>query len=84
MPRKGHTDEQIIAPLRQYEAGGKSADICRKLGVSQARLYNPQVTWVRSSSPRLACHPFAPLRLRVPRRRSCRRVCGLQLAFRLP
>jgi putative transposase len=37
MPKKGHTEEQIIAALRQHEAGDKSAHICRKLGISQAR-----------------------------------------------
>ncbi len=39
MPKKGHTEEQIIAALKQYEAGEKTADICRKLGVSQATFY---------------------------------------------
>lgn len=34
-----HTEEQIIAALRQYEARDKTADICRKLGVSQATFY---------------------------------------------
>jgi hypothetical protein len=29
MPRKSHTEEQIIAA--QNEAGGKTADICREL-----------------------------------------------------
>ena len=41
MPKKGHTEEQIIAALKQYEGGEKVADICRKLGVSQASFY----TW---------------------------------------
>ena len=36
MPRKGHTEEQIIAAVRQYEAGDKTADTSRRLGVSQA------------------------------------------------
>jgi putative transposase len=39
MPKKGHTEEQIIVALRQYEAGDKTADIGRKLGVSQATFY---------------------------------------------
>ena len=39
MPRKQHTEEQIISALKQYEAGDKTADICRKLGVSQATFY---------------------------------------------
>ena len=41
MPKKGHTEEQIIGALKQYESGEKVADICRKLGVSQASFY----TW---------------------------------------
>jgi putative transposase len=41
MPRKGHREEQIIAALKQYESGDKVADICRKLGVSEATFY----TW---------------------------------------
>jgi putative transposase len=39
MPKKGHTEEQIIAALKQQEAGDKTADICRKLGISQATFY---------------------------------------------
>jgi len=41
MPRKGHSEEQIIAALKQYESGDKVAEICRKLGVSEATFY----TW---------------------------------------
>ena len=41
MPKKGHSEEQIITALKQYESGEKVADICRKLGVSQASFY----TW---------------------------------------
>jgi Transposase len=33
MPNKGHTEEQIIAALKQYEGGEKVTDICRKLSV---------------------------------------------------
>lgn len=29
MPKKGHSEEQIIAALKQYEGGEKTADICR-------------------------------------------------------
>jgi len=39
MPKKGHSEEQIIAALKQYEGGEKTADICRKLGISQATFY---------------------------------------------
>jgi hypothetical protein len=34
MPRKGHTEEQILQALRQAEGGDKATEICRKLGVS--------------------------------------------------
>ena len=50
MTRKRHTEEQIIAALQQAEAGGKTTEICRKLGISQATFYN----W-RSSMPVWAC-----------------------------
>ena len=37
MPKKAHTEEQIVAVLRQGEAGEKVADICRKVGISEGR-----------------------------------------------
>ena len=33
------TEEQIIGILREQEAGAKTADVCRKHGVSSATLY---------------------------------------------
>ena len=39
MPKKGHSEEQIGAVLRQVEAGERVADICRKVGISQATYY---------------------------------------------
>jgi putative transposase len=39
MPKKAHTEGEIIAALKLYEAGDKTADICRKLGISQATFY---------------------------------------------
>jgi len=39
MPKKGHTEEQIIAALKQHESGEKTTDICRKLGISSATFY---------------------------------------------
>jgi putative transposase len=39
MPKKGHSEEQIITALKQYEGGEKTADICRKLGIRQATFY---------------------------------------------
>ena len=40
MKRKKHTEEQIIATLKEYEAGMKTADLCRKYGISEATFYN--------------------------------------------
>jgi putative transposase len=39
MPKKAHTEEQIVAVLRQGEAGEKVADICRKVGISEGTCY---------------------------------------------
>jgi transposase-like protein len=33
------TEEQIIGILREQEAGAKTADVCRKHGVSSATFY---------------------------------------------
>ena len=46
MPRKGHTEEQIVQALRQAEGGEKAAEICRKLGISEQTFY----TWKRKYS----------------------------------
>ena len=40
MKRKKYTEEQIIAVLREAEAGAKAADLCRKYGMSDATYYN--------------------------------------------
>jgi putative transposase len=40
MKRKRHTEEQIIAILKEHEAGARTADVCRKHGVSEATFYN--------------------------------------------
>jgi len=39
MPKRGDTEEQIVAVLRQVEAGARVAEICRKVGISQATYY---------------------------------------------
>lgn len=40
MPRKGHSDEQIVYALRQADAGKKVGDICREMGVSEQAFYS--------------------------------------------
>lgn len=40
MKRKRFTEEQIIGVLKEHELGAKTADLCRKHGVSEATFYN--------------------------------------------
>ena len=40
MVRKKYTEEQIIAVLKEGEAGAKIGELCRKYGISDATYYN--------------------------------------------
>ena len=40
MVRKKYTEEQIIAVLKEAEAGAKISDLCRNHGISDATYYN--------------------------------------------
>ncbi len=39
MKRSRFTDEQIIGILKEQESGMKTADVCRKYGISDAMFY---------------------------------------------
>ena len=39
MKRSKFTEEQIIAILREQEAGAKTAEVCRRHGISGATFY---------------------------------------------
>jgi putative transposase len=40
MKRQRFTEEQIIGVLKEHELGTKTADLCRKHGISEATFYN--------------------------------------------
>jgi putative transposase len=40
MPRKGHSEEEMVRALRLAEGGQKVSDICREMGVSQQAFYS--------------------------------------------
>jgi putative transposase len=39
MPKKGHSEEQILRALRQAESGTTVREICREHGISDATFY---------------------------------------------
>ena len=75
MPKKGHTEEQIIGSLKQYEGGEKVADICRKLGISQASFY----TWKKQYAGMGVQEPRELRQLREENGRLKRLVADLSL-----
>lgn len=44
MKRARFTDEQIIGMLKEQESGQRTADVCRKHGISEATFYTKQST----------------------------------------
>ncbi len=46
MPKKRHTEEQIVAVLRRVEAGARVEEVCRKAGISEATCYFSNVIFL--------------------------------------
>jgi len=51
MPRKKYTEGQIALVVKELENGAKVEDLCRKLGVSEATVYNWRKRYAGMSIP---------------------------------
>jgi transposase-like protein len=40
MPKRGHTEEQIVAALSSPESGESTKEVCRRMGISPATFYS--------------------------------------------
>ena len=54
MPRKDHTEEQIVGVLRQVEAAARVAEIYRKVGDQPGDVLSVEAAVVSSRSERAA------------------------------
>ncbi|GHH09954.1 transposase [Sphingomonas glacialis] len=69
MQRGRFTEDQIIAVLREHEAGVKTADLCRKHGISDATFH----TW-KSKYGGLTVSDAARLRAREEENRRLKKL----------
>ena len=62
MPKNGHTEEQIIAALKQYADCEKTADICRKRPPPDELnpALRPLARWARHHKPPACGHAWLP------------------------
>ena len=51
MERSRFSEEQIIAMIKEQEAGSPTADVCRKYGISSASFYKYKAELYRLATP---------------------------------
>lgn len=51
MPRRKYTEEQVVSILSEATAGAKTADICRKYGVSENTFYKWRAKYAGMTVP---------------------------------